>query len=68
MFKLVKKLRLLKNPIRKLMHWQGNLHNRVEKLRHELDEVQKALDKNPTSSVLREEEAAYLTATSQRNQ
>ncbi|GKC06939.1 hypothetical protein Tco_0998549 [Tanacetum coccineum] len=44
------------------MHWQGNLHNRVEKLRHELDEVQKALDKNPTSSVLREEEAAYLTA------
>ncbi|GJU46360.1 hypothetical protein Tco_1203626 [Tanacetum coccineum] len=44
------------------MHSQGNLHNRVEKLRHELDEVQKALDKNPTSSVLREEEAAYLTA------
>ncbi|GJV94091.1 putative reverse transcriptase domain-containing protein [Tanacetum coccineum] len=35
--------------------------HRVEKLRHELDEVQKALDKNPTSSVLREEEVAYLT-------
>ncbi|GJT12876.1 hypothetical protein Tco_0859918 [Tanacetum coccineum] len=34
----------------------------VEKLRHKLDEVQKALDKNPTSSLLREEEAAYIVA------
>ncbi|GJY18410.1 hypothetical protein Tco_0389901 [Tanacetum coccineum] len=39
-----------------------NIHDRVDRLRHELDEVQIALDKDPYSVDLREEEAAYLTA------
>ncbi|GJY17397.1 uncharacterized protein Tco_0388888, partial [Tanacetum coccineum] len=60
MFKIVKKLKLLKKPLRKLVMRQGNLHERVNSLRHELDEVQRALDKDPTSHVLREEEAIYL--------
>nr|GEX11424.1 RNA-directed DNA polymerase, eukaryota, reverse transcriptase zinc-binding domain protein [Tanacetum cinerariifolium] len=47
--------------MRKLFHSQGNIHDRVERLRHELDEVQIALDKDPYSIVLREEEVAYLT-------
>lgn len=44
------------------MHSQGNLQDRVEKLRHELHEVQKALDKDPASSILRDEEALYITS------
>ncbi|GJV55403.1 hypothetical protein Tco_1456408 [Tanacetum coccineum] len=39
---------------------QGNLHERVNKLRHELDEVQKAPDANPDDPLVREEEAVYL--------
>ncbi|GJX24671.1 hypothetical protein Tco_0230967 [Tanacetum coccineum] len=62
MFKVVKKLRLLKKSMRKLVMNHGNLHARVVSLRHELDEVQKALDKDPSSNILREEEALYLKA------
>ncbi|GJY23301.1 aspartic peptidase [Tanacetum coccineum] len=61
MFKLVKRMSSLKKPFRKLLYSQGNLHDRVVKLRHELDEVQKALNKNPSSSGLRDEESIYLT-------
>ncbi|GJV79178.1 hypothetical protein Tco_1515048 [Tanacetum coccineum] len=64
MFKLVKRIRNLK-PFQKLLHAQGNLHDRVVKLHHELDEVQTDLDRDPSSSTLREEEAAYLTAYTQ---
>ncbi|GKA57744.1 hypothetical protein Tco_0756932 [Tanacetum coccineum] len=39
---------------------QGNLHERVNKLRHELDEVQKALDANLDDPLVREEEVVYL--------
>ncbi|GKB20225.1 trichome birefringence-like protein 3, partial [Tanacetum coccineum] len=62
MFKVVTKLKLLKKPMRKLLHDQGNLHERVEKLRMELDTVQKALDSNPADLILREEEGAYVQA------
>ncbi|GJW40424.1 protein LAZ1, partial [Tanacetum coccineum] len=48
--------------MRKLLHDQGNLHERVEKLQMELDTVQKALDSNPANLILREEEAAYVQA------
>ncbi|GJS41527.1 reverse transcriptase domain-containing protein [Tanacetum coccineum] len=41
---------------------EGNLHDRVKKLRHELDEVQIALDRDPSNMLLREEEAAYLSS------
>ncbi|GKE63736.1 putative RNA-directed DNA polymerase, eukaryota, reverse transcriptase zinc-binding domain protein [Tanacetum coccineum] len=61
MFRLVKQLRGLKKPL----HAQGNIHERVNRLRHELDEVQKELDINPSSCSLRDEEAAYLNAFTQ---
>ncbi|PWA86601.1 RNA-directed DNA polymerase, eukaryota, Reverse transcriptase zinc-binding domain protein [Artemisia annua] len=59
MFKVVSKMRALKKPFRKLLHDHGNLHDKVIKLRHELDAVQKALDFNPADLNLRDEEAAY---------
>ncbi|GJS75277.1 hypothetical protein Tco_0725158 [Tanacetum coccineum] len=62
MYQVVSKLKLLKKPIRKLLHDHGNLHERVNKLRFELDEVQKALDLNPADGNLREEEAIYVQA------
>ncbi|GJZ68919.1 sodium/hydrogen exchanger 6, partial [Tanacetum coccineum] len=62
MFKVVSKLKALKRPLRKLLHDQGILHEHVNKLRKELDEVQKALDLNPADTILREEEAIYLQA------
>ncbi|GJY69226.1 hypothetical protein Tco_0472208 [Tanacetum coccineum] len=62
MFQITAKLKALKKPLRKLVHDQGNLHDRVNKLRHELDEVQKALDLNPTDQQLCEEEAIYVQA------
>ncbi|GKD17075.1 hypothetical protein Tco_1206233 [Tanacetum coccineum] len=62
MYQVVQKMRNLKKPLRKLLHDQGNLHERVNRLRTKLDEVQIALDKDPHNVTLREEEAVYLTA------
>ncbi|GKD13427.1 zinc finger, CCHC-type containing protein [Tanacetum coccineum] len=62
MFKIVKRLKALKKPLRKLLYDQGNIHNNVVKLRHELDEAQKTLDSDPSNHELREEEAVYLNA------
>ncbi|GKD13979.1 aspartic peptidase, partial [Tanacetum coccineum] len=62
MYQVVQKNKLLKKPFRKLMHDQGNLHDRVNRLRNELDEVQKALNRDPSNSVLRDEEAVYVQA------
>nr|GEV62574.1 hypothetical protein [Tanacetum cinerariifolium] len=62
MFKVVSKMKLLKKPLRKLLHDQGNLHERVNQLRLELDEVHKALDTNPADFILREEECVYVQA------
>ncbi|GJU63647.1 RNA-directed DNA polymerase, eukaryota, reverse transcriptase zinc-binding domain protein [Tanacetum coccineum] len=59
---MVKRLKLLKNPLRKLLYDHGNLHENVNKLRHELDTVQIALDRDPNNIELQEEEAAYLLA------
>ncbi|KAI3682958.1 hypothetical protein L1987_83365 [Smallanthus sonchifolius] len=53
MFKVVKKLRTLKHPIRSLFVKQGNLHNRVKSLRNELDTIQNAVDVNPTDADMR---------------
>ncbi|GJZ97564.1 aspartic peptidase, partial [Tanacetum coccineum] len=61
-FSVVSKMKLLKKPLRKLLHDQGNLHERVKKLKLELDEVQKALDTNLADSILREEECVYVQA------
>ncbi|GJW55344.1 uncharacterized protein Tco_0099429 [Tanacetum coccineum] len=62
MYRVVKRLKGLKTPLQKLLHNQGNLHNRVNRLWLELDEAQKATDRNPTCSSLREEHAHYLLA------
>ncbi|GJX60328.1 hypothetical protein Tco_0291718 [Tanacetum coccineum] len=61
-FLALKPMKLLKKPLRKLLPDQGYLHERVNKLRLELDEVQKALDTNPADSILREEECVYVQA------
>nr|GEW00270.1 putative reverse transcriptase domain, reverse transcriptase zinc-binding domain protein [Tanacetum cinerariifolium]GEX28611.1 putative reverse transcriptase domain, reverse transcriptase zinc-binding domain protein [Tanacetum cinerariifolium] len=61
-YRVVKRLKGLKSPFRKLLHDYGNLHERVNMIRIELDEAQKAIDKNPSSSILREEHAHYLLA------
>ncbi|GJT80255.1 hypothetical protein Tco_1054597 [Tanacetum coccineum] len=53
-------LKLLKKPLRKLLYNKGNLHERVKSLRNELDELQRALDLDPSNLVLREEEVIYL--------
>ncbi|GKB31830.1 sodium/hydrogen exchanger 6 [Tanacetum coccineum] len=60
MFRVVQKMKTLKKPLRKLLHDQVNLHDRVTKLRTELDEVQKAIYLDPSNSLLRDEEAVNL--------
>ncbi|GJX41721.1 putative RNA-directed DNA polymerase [Tanacetum coccineum] len=62
MYRVVTKMKALKKPLRKLLQSHGNLHDRVNSLRTELDEVQKALDRNPLDTNLRDEEAAYVNA------
>nr|GEW11614.1 hypothetical protein [Tanacetum cinerariifolium] len=62
MFKVVFKLKALKKPLRKFVYDHGNLHDRVNKLWIELDEVQKALDIDPAYLILKEEAAEYLHA------
>ncbi|GJR56913.1 aspartic peptidase [Tanacetum coccineum] len=62
MFQVVTKIKALKKPLRKLLYSHRNLHERVNSLRIELDEVQKAMDKNPSDSNLQDEEAAYVKA------
>jgi hypothetical protein len=62
MFRVVRKLKLLKKPLRKLLHNEGNIHEKVIKLRHELDVFQRALDSDPFNVDIREEEVVYLNA------
>ncbi|GJX04065.1 hypothetical protein Tco_0189981 [Tanacetum coccineum] len=53
---------MIMSQTNQVMHVQGNLPDRVDSLRKEFDEAQKAIDKEPTSSILREEHAHYLLA------
>ncbi|GJV85890.1 putative RNA-directed DNA polymerase [Tanacetum coccineum] len=62
MFRVTQNMKNLKKPLRKLLHDQGNLHDRVNRLRVELDVVQKAIDADPSNSLLREDEVAYIQA------
>ncbi|XP_021994626.1 uncharacterized protein LOC110891242 [Helianthus annuus] len=55
-FRVVKRLRLLKKPLRALLFKQGNLHKKVEALREKLDVIQNSIDKHPDSESLRVEE------------
>ena len=47
MFKVVKKLKALKGPLRKLVYDQGNLHLKVNELRKSLHNLQRLVDENP---------------------
>ncbi|GJU03207.1 RNA-directed DNA polymerase, eukaryota, reverse transcriptase zinc-binding domain protein [Tanacetum coccineum] len=60
MYKVVVRLRHMKKAFRKLMYDGGNLHANVIRLRHELDTVQRDLDRDPCNATLREEAAVYL--------
>ncbi|GJV30013.1 hypothetical protein Tco_1386461 [Tanacetum coccineum] len=62
MYKVVKKLKILKKPLRKLFYDQGNLHENMNKLHIKLEHLQTDLDSDPSNQVLREEEAAYVSA------
>ncbi|GJY33021.1 hypothetical protein Tco_0417490 [Tanacetum coccineum] len=62
MFRVVRKLKLLKRPFRKLRFEKGNLHENVKKLRLELDRVQIDLDSDPSNAILYEEEVVYVQA------
>nr|GEW16993.1 hypothetical protein [Tanacetum cinerariifolium] len=62
MFRVVKKLKNLKTPFRKLLYDHGNFHDNVDRLRMELDKVQTNLDQDPFNVELREEEASYVQA------
>ncbi|GJU26662.1 sodium/hydrogen exchanger 6 [Tanacetum coccineum] len=62
MYQVVQRLKLLKKSLRKLLFDQGNIIENVKRLRHELDEVQRALDADPHNVKIREDEAAYLQA------
>ncbi|XP_022003373.1 uncharacterized protein LOC110900819 [Helianthus annuus] len=55
-FSVIKKLRLLKSPLRGLLFQQGNLHKKVQLLRNRLDGIQRDLDKDLNSDMLRVEE------------
>ncbi|XP_022003122.1 uncharacterized protein LOC110900542 [Helianthus annuus] len=61
-FQLVKKLRLLKRPLRALLFQQGNLHKKVETLRGELDAIQREIDRCPSNLNLRNQETRITAA------
>ncbi|XP_021979684.1 uncharacterized protein LOC110875791 [Helianthus annuus] len=56
-FQLVKKLRILKRPLRALLFQQGNLHKKVETLRGELDAIQREIDRSPFNLILHDQES-----------
>ncbi|GKA91486.1 putative RNA-directed DNA polymerase [Tanacetum coccineum] len=60
MFRIVKKLKFMKKPFRKLMYDKGNLHANVDRLHGELDQIQSYLDKDPFNQNLREREAVCV--------
>ncbi|KAK1407951.1 hypothetical protein QVD17_39579 [Tagetes erecta] len=59
-FKVVKKLRMLKHPIRTFFQVQGNLHNNVKMWRNRLDAIQRAIDLDPTNAHLCEESRCLM--------
>ncbi|XP_021994704.1 uncharacterized protein LOC110891319 [Helianthus annuus] len=52
-FRVVKKLKCLKSPLRALLFNQGNLHKKVADLRDSLDDIQAKIDKDPMNSDFR---------------
>ncbi|GKA88883.1 RNA-directed DNA polymerase, eukaryota, reverse transcriptase zinc-binding domain protein [Tanacetum coccineum] len=59
MFKLVKRLKAMKKHMRRLNRRNGNVFDKVKFLKTKLSRVQECLDKDPSSSLLREGEMVY---------
>ncbi|XP_022031917.1 uncharacterized protein LOC110932977 [Helianthus annuus] len=59
-FRVFKKLRALKTPLRALLFKQGKLHRNVNDLRSKLDGIQSLIDTNPLNVDLRAEESFIL--------
>ncbi|GJY69517.1 RNA-directed DNA polymerase, eukaryota, reverse transcriptase zinc-binding domain protein [Tanacetum coccineum] len=61
MFKVVKKLKMLKVHLRSLAWKNGNLHDRVEKYRDNLRNAQILMERTPLDDQLKKEEAECLS-------
>ena len=59
MFVLAKRLKLMKRHMRSLNRKNGNVFDKVKRLKAELKKVQMDLDKDPDNPLLREEELIY---------
>ncbi|GJR21636.1 protein LAZ1 [Tanacetum coccineum] len=62
MFQVVQKMKILKKPLRKLMHDQGNLHERVTHFRVELDEIQKVINCDTYNNSVRDKGVVFNQA------
>nr|GEU44862.1 hypothetical protein [Tanacetum cinerariifolium] len=62
MYKVVKKLKCLKKPFRKLLYDHGNIYLKVDQLCKDLDQVQTELDSDPSNILLHDKEAACVIA------
>ncbi|XP_035843934.1 uncharacterized protein LOC110932523 [Helianthus annuus] len=60
MYKVVKKLKVMKSPLRKLLQSQGNLHKKVVDTRRELENIQAQIDSDPPNYSLHEREAIIM--------
>nr|GEY15066.1 hypothetical protein [Tanacetum cinerariifolium] len=60
MYRVVKKLKNLKKPFRKLLYEKGDLHANVNRLHNDLDAIQTSLDTDPFNVALREKKANYI--------
>ncbi|GJX28468.1 RNA-directed DNA polymerase, eukaryota, reverse transcriptase zinc-binding domain protein [Tanacetum coccineum] len=60
MFKVVKDLKALKKPLKKLAWKDGDIFEHVKDLRERLKDIQSKIDVDPSNKVLREEESSIL--------
>ncbi|GKC34384.1 hypothetical protein Tco_1046768 [Tanacetum coccineum] len=60
MFKVVKKMRNLKYPMKKLNWKEGNLFDKVNQLKNDIQDIQKKIDCDPYDKELRKVEAMLL--------
>ncbi|GKD28836.1 RNA-directed DNA polymerase, eukaryota, reverse transcriptase zinc-binding domain protein [Tanacetum coccineum] len=60
MYKLVKKLKMLKKPLKNLSWKQGNVFENVVALKARLKSIQAGMDKNPHDAILKNEAVCIL--------
>ncbi|KAK1434369.1 hypothetical protein QVD17_00108 [Tagetes erecta] len=61
-FRVVKRLKLLKTPLRGLLYKQGNLHSKVATFRSQLDQTQRLIDDDPMNQQLIDQESELLAS------